>query len=93
MCLVYLYYAAILQKFNMLLVIAFMSLAIEGFVVYVVNKGDCPLGYLHEKVGDKKPFFELFFPVKFAQNAFKIFSIITWGGVFLLMVRILMIVL
>jgi len=88
-CLVYLYYAAVTSSYNLFLAVAFVSLAIEGFVVYFINNGNCPLTYVQERIGDKKPFFELFFPKKFAENAFKIFSIFTWIAVALLALKFL----
>jgi hypothetical protein len=88
-CLLYLYYAAATSSFGLLLAVAFISLAVEGFVVYILNDGDCPLAHIQKRLRDEKPFFELFFPQKFSRNAFKIFSLFTWGGVLLLAIRLL----
>jgi len=89
-CLLYLYYAAITSRFDLFLLVAFVSLSIEGFVVYIVNNGDCPLTHIQKKINDNTPFFELFFPPKFARNSFKIFALFTWGGVLLLAIKLLL---
>ena len=86
-CLVYLYYAAIMERFDVWLAIAFVSLGLEGLVVFVLNKGDCPLVHIQRKVGDDKPFFELIFPPKLAKQAIPMFAILTWLAVALLVLR------
>lgn len=83
------YYAGITGNFSYLLAIAVVSLGIEGFVVFVINKGDCPLIHVQRKIGDNKPFFELFFPPKVAARALPTFAFITWVGVGILILRLL----
>lgn len=90
-CLSYLYYAALTGDSDIFLAIAFISLAIEGFVIYVLNSGDCPLTHIQKRLNDNVPFFELFFPKSFAQNAFRIFSFFTWLAVLLLILRFFLI--
>jgi hypothetical protein len=86
-CLGYLYYAAFSARFDLLLVAALVSLAIEGFVVFILNKGDCPLIYVQRKVGDDTPFFELFLPPRIAKLAIPFFGGLTWLAVALLSIR------
>lgn len=88
-CLLYLYYAAIFGKLNILLLIAVVSLGIEGFTVFILNKGDCPLIHFQKKIGDTTPFFQLFFPPKLAKKAVPALAKIAWIGVGLLALRFL----
>lgn len=77
LCLIYLYYAAIKSSYDILLAISIVSLGIEGFFVFILNKGNCPLIHIQKKIGDDTPFFELFFPYKFAKRAIPTFAILT----------------
>ena len=61
-----------------------MSVNIEG-IVLLFNKGDCPMGHLHKKVGDDKYFFELLFPRKIAKLVIPVVAIITLIGQILLL--------
>lgn len=88
-CLVYLYYSAITYRVDIFLVLAVISLGIEGFVVFVLNKGDCPLIHIQKKISDEKPFFELFFSPPVAKRVLPIFAGFTWLGLLLLLVRII----
>lgn len=85
-CLTYVYYAAFTATFDLYLLVAVVSLAVEGFVVFVLNGGDCPLIHIQRRVGDDKPFFELFFAPVLAKRAIPIFAAITWVGVATLIV-------
>jgi hypothetical protein len=64
-----------------------VSLAAEGFMVFVLNKGDCPLIHIQKRIGDPIPFFNLIFPAPFAKKAIPIFSMITLAGLLLLIGR------
>ncbi len=86
-CLGYVYYAALTGTFNVLLLLALVSLAGEGFIVYVLNHGDCPLIHIQRKIGDDKPFFELFFPPHVAARAMPVFAILAWTGLAVLIIR------
>jgi len=86
-CLAYVYYAGITATFDAALLIAMVSLAIEGFIVFAVNEGDCPLIHIQRVVGDDTPFFELFFPPATASRAIPFFAALTWGGVALVIIR------
>lgn len=86
-CLLYAYYAAFTATFDVLLLVAGVSLAVEGFLVFVVNQGDCPLIHIQRVIGDPKPFFELFFPPAAAKKALPVFAAFTWLAVALLIIR------
>lgn len=86
-CLAYLYYAALFSVINNFLLIAVLSLAVEGFIVFVLNKGDCPLIHIQRKIGDNTPFFNLFFPAKIANKVIPILVKVTWIGIVLLAIR------
>lgn len=87
-CLVYIYYAAFTTTFDMFLLFAVTSLAIEGFVVYVLNKGDCPLIHIQRKIGDDVPYFELFFKPSVAKKALPFFAILSWIGLGILLLSV-----
>jgi len=87
-CLVYVYYAAWQTIFNAAVAVAVASLCVEGYVVFVLNHGDCPLIHLQRKVEDDKPFFGLFLPQKLAKQALPIFAALTICGLFVLLVRL-----
>jgi hypothetical protein len=88
MCLAYLYYAGISGVFNALLLIAVVSLGAEGIVVFILNQGDCPLIHIQRRLGDDKPFFELFLPKHIAKRAIPFFAVLSWVAVGLLIVRL-----
>ncbi len=87
-CLIYIYYAALTATFDIFLFIAVTSLAVEGFVVYGLNKGDCPLIHIQKKIGDDVPYFELFFKPRVAKKALPFFAILSWIGLGLLLLRV-----
>jgi hypothetical protein len=68
--------------------IAISSLVLEGFLVFVLNGGDCPLIHVQRKLEDPVPFFRLFLPEYLAKKAVPFFSAITILGVILLVVRL-----
>jgi hypothetical protein len=76
-----------MRIFNYFTLISIVSLLLEGFVVYILNGGDCPLIHVQKRVNDPKPFFELFLPKRLARLAIPIFSVITGIGIFLLLIR------
>jgi hypothetical protein len=77
----------IFLKIDVFLLIPVLSLGIEGFIVFILNKGNCPLIHVQNKIGDDTPFFNLFFPEKVAKQAIPFFAKLTWIGVGLLLVR------
>lgn len=88
LCLVYLYYAAIFGKIDIFLLISGVSLGLEGFTVFILNKGDCPLIHIQKKIGDNTPFFQLFFSAKLAKQAVPALAKITWVGIALVALRV-----
>ncbi len=86
-CIIYIYFAAITLRFDTYLIIAVLSLIIEGVLVFLLNKGDCPLIHIQRKIGDEKPFFELFLPKKIAKKTIPFFLYVTYIGVILLVIR------
>ena len=87
-CLLYIYYCAILKIGNLLLDIAVISVLIEGVLLYILNRGDCVLIHVQRKIGDDKPFFSLFLPEKMAKRAIPYFSILTIIGLVFLVIRL-----
>jgi hypothetical protein len=85
-CLAYIYYAALGRKRSPLLAAAAGALLAEGAVV-VINRGDCPLGPVHRRLGDEKTFFELFLPSRLARWAVPFFAAVTAFGFLLAMAR------
>ncbi len=87
-CIGLLYYTVFTLHINLLFIAAMLSLAIEGFVVFILNGGDCPLIHLQKKIDDPVPFFNLFLPDYLAKKAVPFFTVITFLGVFLLIIRL-----
>lgn len=73
LCLMYVYYCAITVQTNFGLKIAVVSLLFEGFLIFILNNGDCPLIHLQHKLGDDKPFFSLFLPKKDCKTSNSLF--------------------
>lgn len=88
-CLGYLYYAAATGHIGHLVTLAIISLAVEGLLVFGLNKGDCPLNHVQRKVGDDKPFFEFFLPPTLAKLAIPAFAILSLLAAALLLVRLI----
>ena len=88
-CIVYIYYAAIIAKADILLGVAITSLLIEGLLVFVLNGGDCPLIHLQRKLDDPVPFFNLFLPDRLAKKAIPFFTGVMLLGILLLVARLL----
>lgn len=87
-CLLYLYYVAITGFVNhILFLVALFSLVIEGFLVFVLNNGNCPLIHVQKRIGDDKPFFELLLPPKLAKQAIPVFAGFALLVVLLLLLR------
>ncbi len=86
-CLLYLYYAAYAMRFDVLLLISMASLAIEGTAVFILNSGNCPLIHVQKRIGDDRPFFELFMPPRIAKQAIPAFSVLVIIALVLLVVR------
>ena len=80
LCLGYLYVAAIMGRFDLWLGLALVSLGLEGLAVFVLNNGDCPLIHIQRRLGDDKPFFEIFLSPRVAKQAIPFFAVLTWVG-------------
>jgi len=88
LCLLYLYTVGLTGNVNgILFTLAILSLAIEGIAVFALNRGDCPLIHIQRRVGDNKPFFELFLPPKLAKQAIPIFALLTVIAVLIILLR------
>src|SRR3989344_6044496 len=86
-CIFYIYYAVIVARFNLVLIIAIVSLIIEGVLVFILNGGDCPLIHIQKKLDDPIPFFNLFLPDHLAKKAIPFFTNVTFLGLILLVIR------
>jgi len=89
-CIGLLYYTVFTLRINLLFIVAMLSLAVEGFLVFILNGGDCPLIHLQKKIDDPVPFFNLFLPDYLAKKAVPFFTAITFSGIALLIVRLLL---
>jgi hypothetical protein len=89
-CLAYLYYCAIVVRVDGWLALSAVSLGVEAIIVFMLNQGDCPLIHVQRKIGDNKPFFELFFPAPVAKQAIPFFAAMTWLAVGILVIRLLL---
>lgn len=88
LCLVYLWYVAVtMQVHDGLFVISVLSLAIEGFLVFALNSGDCPLIHIQRRIGDDVPFFELFLPRRLAKAAIPVFAGLTLAVIVVILLR------
>lgn len=89
-CIGLLYYTVFTLHINLLFIIAILSLAAEGFIVFILNGGNCPLIHLQKRIDDPVPFFNLFLSDYLAKKAVPFFTVITFLGVFLLIIRVLL---
>ncbi|RJR15015.1 hypothetical protein C4579_03025 [Candidatus Microgenomates bacterium] len=88
LCIGYIYYAAITATIDLFLGIAIFSLCLEGFLVFVLNKGHCPLAPLQAKLNDPVPFFNLFLPDRLAKKAIPFFTVVMVLGLLFLVLRV-----
>jgi hypothetical protein len=88
-CILYIFYAAITLDINLLLAVAIASLFIEGFLVFILNGGNCPLFHIQKRLNDPVPFFNLFLSDSLAKKAIPFFTLLMLLGLLLLAVRIL----
>lgn len=61
LCIIYLYVVMLQGEKTILAHWAAWILIAEAFLL-AINRGNCPLAYLHRRVGDEKGFFDLFIP-------------------------------
>lgn len=88
LCLLYLYYAALFSYIDIFLFISVVSLLIEGIMVFLLNKGDCPLIHIQRKIGDNTPFFRLFLSPSLAKQAVPFFAKLAWLGLAIVAARL-----
>jgi len=62
-----------------LLGVSMLALAIEG-VALIVGRGNCPLGLLQRRQGDRVPLLELVLPPRAAKAAVPVFAAISVAG-------------
>lgn len=91
LCIFYIYFAAFTLHINFLLALAIGSLFIEGFLVFVLNGGHCPLVHLQKRLSDPVPFFNLFLPDYLAKKAIPFFTGLMFLGLLLLVIRIFLV--
>jgi len=71
-CLVYLLFAGLTRTFNPFVVIAILSISLNGLLL-LLNKGRCPFTTLAEKEGaGKGSITDLFLPEAVARNIFRV---------------------
>jgi hypothetical protein len=63
--------------------VAVAALLAEGALV-TVNRGDCPLGPLQQRLGDPVPLFELLLSPKAARRAVPVLGLVAAAGMLLL---------
>lgn len=88
-CVGYIYYAIFSLAITPVLTMAISSLLLEGFLVFIVNQGNCPLDHLQKKLDDPIPFFNLFLPNRWAKKAIPFFTILTAVGMTALTLRLI----
>lgn len=91
-CIAYIYYAVFAERYDALLVVAIVSLGLEGIAVFGLNGGDCPLIHIQKHAGDETPFFELVFPPRLAKLTLRICAVFALLGVALLLLKYLWVV-
>lgn len=87
-CLAITYRAAWLATFDTWTLIAVVSLCVEGYIVFVLNNGDCPLIYLQRRLDDETPFFALFMPKAYAKLVIPVAGLATIIGLLALLIRL-----
>lgn len=88
LCLAYLFIVGATGEVDTtLFAVAVWSLAIEGFLVFALNNGDCPLIHLQRSIGDSTPFFELLFPSRLAKQAIPTFAALTIIAILIILLR------
>jgi hypothetical protein len=86
-CLAYLLYAGIARTFNIVVLIAIVSILINGLLL-LLNKGRCPFTTLAENQGAKSgSVTDLFLPGCIARNIFRVSMPLFCAEVVLLAVR------
>jgi len=82
----YLWYAALYRRYDWWLALSLVALAVQG-VALMLNKGDCPLGNVSARYGDRKTLFELVAGKQYAIHGMRNFGIFIALGIIVLVVR------
>ena len=82
----YVWWSAVTRRRGPLLRPAVAALAVEGALVGL-NRGDCPLGRLGDRIGDPVPLFELVLSPRAAKLAVPVLGAVTTAGFALLAAR------
>jgi len=82
------YYSGITGRVGLASYLAVLALLVEGIVV-LLNKGNCPMGMIHRRVGDPKTLLELFLPPRLAKKGIPFAAFVAFIGFLLLLFRTL----
>jgi hypothetical protein len=86
LAIVYVWWCALTGRRDRWLRVAVAALVAEGAFV-TVNRGDCPLGGLQDRLGDPVPLFELVLSPTAARRAIPILGAVAGAGIVLLSCR------
>jgi len=87
-CVGMVYYSGITGRVGLASYLAVLALLVEGIVV-LLNKGNCPMGMIHRRVGDPKTLLELFLPPRLAKKGIPFAAFVAFIGFLLLLFRTL----
>src|SRR5512133_1072189 len=82
-CITAIYVGAWRGKAGAVTIAALAALCAEGLLV-ALSGGNCPLGPILRKLGDEKPFFEIFLPPRAAELAVPVLAAVSVLGALLL---------
>ena len=83
-CLFYVLYAAIIRKYDWILLIALAAIFLEGLVL-LLNRWQCPLTNLAKRYGDETgTITDIFLPAWLSPHTFKIFGALLAIGLVML---------
>jgi hypothetical protein len=83
LAIVHVWWCALTRRRDGVLRLAVVGLVAEGAFV-TANRGDCPLGGLQERLGDRVPLFELVLSPSAARRAVPVLGAVTSVGMLLL---------
>ena len=82
----YVWWCGLTRRHGRLVWSAVAALTGEGMAV-AANAGDCPLGYLQQRVGDPVPLFELVLSPRAAERAVPVLGAVAAAGIALVAAR------
>jgi hypothetical protein len=75
-CLVYIFFCAVVGRYDWTLVFALAAIIVEG-IVLIINRWTCPFTKLAQKYGDENgAVTDLFIPARYARHTFNVFTVI-----------------